>query len=115
MRSAVAGVATPRVEDGELNAVAARSTTEAWAVGSLGPADDPADDFRLATRLLTMQWDGSRWKAVPTPKINGSLYGVAITRTGEAWAVGASEPAGKQPDSALVIRWSGRAWTAHVR
>jgi hypothetical protein len=49
-----------------LNAVGARTSTDAWAVGNfLGPNDD---DGQV---MLTEHWNGSAWSQVPTPNGTG--------------------------------------------
>jgi hypothetical protein len=81
---------------GGLNAVAATSASNAWAVGSAGSGE-----------TLIERWNGRTWTRVPSPSpANSSLTGVAATSASNAWAVG-SAGSGK----ALIERWNGRTWT----
>jgi len=94
----------------ELTAVAARSATDAWAVGSYAiDATNP-----VLTEPLVLHWDGSSWTAVaaePLPA-SGGLDGVAIgsgPASNDVWAVGSFR-------SGLDLRpavegWDGETWT----
>src|SRR5262249_40531853 len=71
-----------------LNAVAALSESDAWAVGMYDPL--PRGIYPLAEH-----WDGQRWTAVPIPSPGGageptrsSLAAVAVDASDDAWAVG---------------------------
>jgi hypothetical protein len=69
--------ASPTTFNGLLRGVGAASATDAWAVGA---------QFTVAgTRTLALHWDGTRWKAVPSPSptaTNGSiLNGVSAVST----------------------------------
>jgi hypothetical protein len=96
--------ATAFVTPGDLNAVAASSARNAWAVGYAGA--DPA----LATSTLTVHWNGKTWKRVPSPSPGkqGELSGVAVLSAHLAWAVGSYDTAVGQ--NSLILRWNGRAW-----
>src|SRR5262245_38311142 len=60
-----------------LNAVAATSARDAWAVGVAGGGD------------LIVHWNGTAWKPVPSPDRAGSaLFGVSAVSARCAWAVG---------------------------
>jgi hypothetical protein len=75
--------------EGQLHAVAAASATDAWAIGG---------DYVL-------RWRGDQWNLVPVPGVSSVRYAdVASLRGGSAWIVGSS---GR---SALIERWTGRAW-----
>jgi len=84
-----------------LNAAAALSPDDAWAVGgySLGSVERP----------LILHWDGSSWQSAPVPDISGSLHGVHAVSANDVWAVGQSTNGGKP--SALTLHWDGKAWT----
>jgi hypothetical protein len=82
---------------GTLNAVAAASARNAWAVGVAG---DPAEP-----RPLILRWNGTRWRPVPSPAPpGGTLNGVAVASATSAWAVGSLRGA------ALIEHWNGRTW-----
>ena len=90
-----------------LNAVAAASPRNAWAVGSTGAGD--------TNRAFIVHWDGTAWQRVdaPTPVPGVSLLGVAATSPHNAWAVGQTAFKGAcGPTCATVIEhWDGSAWT----
>jgi hypothetical protein len=80
---------------GDLNAVAAASGSDAWAVGGNGKA-------------LTLHWNGKAWTRVATPSIsNASLYGVAAVSSSDAWAVGTGTASGRT----LILHWNGSRWS----
>jgi hypothetical protein len=74
----------PGGSDGNiLEAVAATSSTNAWAVGDYGTKD----------QTLIEHWNGRAWKQATSPNPGGSsnsniLHGVAATSSTNAWAVG---------------------------
>jgi hypothetical protein len=86
----------------ELNAVAARTTSDAWAVG----------DYYAGTaqRTLAEHFDGGAWTVVPTPNAGSApntLRGVAIVGPDDAWAVGSSRPDVFKP---VALHFDGTAW-----
>jgi hypothetical protein len=91
-----------------LDAVAATSATDAWAVGSYDDAG--------AYRSLTEHWDGKSWQVVPSPNpaagthtTNALAAVVAISKT-NAWAFGFYE---KRTTSfrTLIEHWNGSHWS----
>ncbi len=82
--------------EGGLNAVAAASPSDVWAVGYRGETD---------TRPFAEHWDGQRWAATPTVG-RGEFFDVAVPGGTQAWAVGISYPA----SGTLVERWRDGAW-----
>ncbi|MBF6614582.1 MAG: hypothetical protein IVW55_15830 [Chloroflexi bacterium] len=81
--------------------ISARSASDIWAVGNLGPA------------TATFHWDGKLWRRVPTPnpgdgRGNNSLNAVAVVASNEAWAVGSYSRGGK--GRPLALRWDGNKW-----
>jgi hypothetical protein len=88
-----------------LGAVAATSARSAWAVGCAcnGPAP----------KTLIEHWNGTRWKLMPSPNPAGGggsvLYGVAVTSTHNAWAVGCTGCFRTKPET-LILHWNGSAW-----
>jgi hypothetical protein len=77
------------------SAVAATSSTNAWAVG--GDTKGP----------LILHWNGTAWKQVPSP--SGALFGVAATSSTNAWVVGTYLHG--TINSALILHWNGATWT----
>jgi hypothetical protein len=95
-----------------LRSVSASSARNAWAVGTY---DSRATDVN---RTLTEHWNGTAWKLVASPNLDGPegpniLLGVAAISAGNAWAVGLYAASSSDPDHTLVEHWNGRTWT-HV-
>jgi hypothetical protein len=91
-----------------LSGVVATSAISAWAVGKYTLSNG------TTTRTLIEHWDGSDWKAQPSPnpyRFSGEplaeLDAVGATSSSNAWAVG--EVGGPY---ALIEHWNGKAWTA---
>jgi hypothetical protein len=104
----------PNTQGNTLNAVAALSPSDAWAVGYKN--DNNLND----SRTLTLHWDGTTWKTVASPNPgsipscqNGNtgnvLTAVAPVSTSDVWAVGFSFTctALLKP---MVLHWDGTAW-----
>jgi hypothetical protein len=88
-----------------LDAVAATSTTNAWAVGSYWNG--------TAYQTLIEHWNGTAWKQVTSPSPGGSsnknvLGGVAATSSTNAWAVGYFSNGTAY--RTLIEHWNGTAW-----
>ena len=90
---------TAGTESVDLNAIAADSTNDVWAVGGVRPAD----------HVLIEHWNGSRWSVVPSPTIgtSGRLWGVAAISPTDAWAVGSADSGGRT----LIEHWNGKQWS----
>ena len=73
----------------ELNAVAARSASDVWAVGG--------DNYEAVS--LVLHWNGSAWRQVSVPDI-GSLDAVSVA-PGRVWAAGGDQ----------VDQFDGTTWT----
>jgi erythromycin esterase-like protein len=89
-----------------LEAVAATSSTNAWAVGYFLYNG-------TAYRTLIEHWNGTAWKQVTSPNPGGSsdsnfLNGVAATSSTNAWAVGYFYNGAA--DQTLIEHWNGTAW-----
>ncbi len=102
------GNGTPK--NGSLGGIDARTTTDAWAVGSY--VNKHGIQLTLALR-----WDGHAWSVVPTPNPapagapkNGGLGSVYALSDTNVWAVGSylDADALSQP---LVEHWNGTAWS----
>lgn len=98
-----------------LNAVAARSPNDVWAVG-WHESEEPYSSDELT---YAQHWDGASWTIVPTPnpppRVPGArrqsyLRDVAVVGTSEAWAVGYYEK-GDILEEALSEHWDGNQWT----
>jgi putative transposase len=98
------GVASSR-----LDGLAARSATDAWAVGSVSawPKDTSAQP-------LILHWNGRRWARVPAAPVPGYAYvvllSVAARSATDAWAVGEAQPATSLELHPVIEHWNGRRW-----
>src|SRR5206468_369883 len=65
-----------------LHGVAARSSSDVWAVGSIVLLGQE--------QTLVEHWNGRRWVAVPSPSVgtHDTLYAVCVISRNDAWAVG---------------------------
>ena len=94
-----------------LNAVAATSTNDIWAVGLTTPADSGAP------QTLIEHWDGLSWSIVPSPNRPGRdaqnvLQGVTAVASDDAWAVGYSVDLDSPTIySTLTLHWDGVSWS----
>jgi len=87
-----------------LSGVAAIAASDAWAVGSYTTGS--------GFRTLTLHWNGTTWKKVPSPNAGSGkngLLAVAATSASNAWAVGYF--AGRTANRALIEHWDGKSWT----
>jgi hypothetical protein len=116
--AAPAWVITPTVNPSPLkvafsnqfNAVSARTSTDAWAVGNyIGPNDD---DGQV---MLAEHWNGTAWSQVPTPNVvrfDEKLNGVVEIAPNDVRAVGGtSDLTGFQPARPIAMHWNGTAWS----
>jgi hypothetical protein len=99
-------VVVPEPQDGtniELNAIAAASANDIWAVGKYST--------NMGQSTLTMHWNGTAWSIVASPNPNtflNSLNAVTVLASGQAWAVGrTSDGTGYKT---LTMRWNGTSW-----
>lgn len=82
-----------------LAAVAIRSVTDAWAVGSRRAVVQG----RLREQSFILHFDGRVWREAKAPDI-GPLSAVTVSAEGPAWALGA--------DSDAILAWDGEEWSA---
>lgn len=99
-------------EDNGLLAVAAASTTDAWAAGEYY-------DFlnRRKVQTLIEHWDGTRWTIVPSPNatqgmrpLDNYLFAAAADSASDAWVVGSTNTTSID-EQTLSEHWDGKAWT----
>jgi hypothetical protein len=90
---------------GEINAVAAFSARDVWAVGSLNLDRPQGSD---ASVPLVEHWNGFKWRRVPVPAdpALSELNAIAGTSSDNLWAVGGGFGAFKP----VILHWDGRAW-----
>jgi hypothetical protein len=102
----------PGTSGGALNAVAAISGSDIWAVGSYGDKVK-YDTYEYTTpKLLFLHWNGKVWSQVAGPANGegGRLTSIAAISSSDVWAVGGFW--GGEPDvSYISVHWDGRAWT----
>jgi hypothetical protein len=86
-----------------LYGVTVTSARRGWAVGETGSATG------TKTKTLILRWNGTTWTQVPSPTPAGgaTLYGVAMTSSRNAWAVGWAYRGGKT----LILHWNGTVWS----
>jgi hypothetical protein len=100
----------PSAAVNRLNGVAARTATDAWAVGSFTGADADAE----GQQMLTERWDGTQWRQVPAPSVphqDETLNAVSAGSADEAWAVGTTRVVSAAARSPLAVHWNGASWT----
>lgn len=82
--------------------VAARSATDAWAVGE-------AESTRGVLRPLIERWNGHAWRLLANPPVPPmtAMTSVTVQPDGQAWLVGTPF---KNSRSGVVLHWNGHAW-----
>jgi hypothetical protein len=92
-----------------LNAVSARTATDAWAVGQFPGAGDDA-----GLQIFAERWNGTQWQQTPTTNIvrqDERLLGVSASGPNDAWAVGNTNSISAASHDTLAAHWDGTAWT----
>jgi len=88
---------------------AARTSTDAWAVGEqfagAGQAPPPP---------VSYHWNGTAWSLVTTPTlgVSSALMAVSASTATDAWAVGFSI-LGRREHGTLIEHWNGTAWSVN--
>jgi hypothetical protein len=94
----------------KLNAVFARTATDAWAVGQFGETAEEDENGGLA-----LHWNGTAWTVSRTPNPqfrNEELKGVSGTSAADVWAVGGiGTSVNNLPRLPWAIHWNGIAWS----
>ena len=104
-------VASGSAIPGGLNAIAAISSTDVWAVG-----EQPKPAGAPSGVPLTMHWDGSAWSVVrnagPTLAWSSWLSNVVAITPRDVWAFGGqyASPPDQQAPQVLVEHWDGAQW-----
>jgi hypothetical protein len=84
------------------------STNDAWAIGSHNVSGS------LAVSTLTMRWNGSNWRIVPspdTPNFENHLNAIDGTSPNDLWAVGHTQNGDYSVREPLILHWNGSAWS----
>src|SRR6266536_2103757 len=89
----------PERLDNQLNAVAAFSDDDVWAVGSSYVNQEGGENFPL-----TMHWDGTSWAVVPVPDSYGheDVFAVDGSSPQDIWGIGLGHEA---------LHWDGQTWS----
>ena len=91
-------------EPNYLTGMTCLTSTDCWGVGRSSSG---------LAQTLTMHWDGSSWKTVPSPGVPSArahiLSDVSCTSSSECWAVGSYISAAFRVHS-LIMRWDGATW-----
>jgi hypothetical protein len=90
----------------EIRAVDAVAPDDVWAVGLW------SDRGRWLRRGLVLHWDGSSWRQVPIPFVDGETHldGLSAVASDDAWVVGETCPgpcSGQAHSTALALHWDG--------
>ena len=95
-------VAAVQAEGSSLYGVAARSSRDVWAVGSIVVPGGQE-------HTLAEHWNGRRWAVVPSPNVGtyNELNSVCVISHNDAWAVGNSFPDGVY----ILMHWDGTSWS----
>jgi len=93
----------PSSTQNALNAVAAVSANDVWAVGFAAIGSNP---------ILIEHWDGNAWSVVPNPpssKPITDLTGLAMIAANDIWAVGIGTV--EDELGTATLHWNGTAWS----
>lgn len=103
-------VSVSGVGDAWIEAMAATSSTDIWAVGTMFP-----DDSEYGGKLC-LHWDGNSWKKVTIPEFGTSatwIYSAATPSQGELWIAGDTiNAADDQSWSCIVAQYKNGKWTS---
>lgn len=92
---------------GVMGQVVTISETDAWAVGEVWAAGNPAD-----AKAMTFHWNGKHWSQVSVPQLpNSVLKAIAVSSANSLWAVGYWQTnVAEQVPLPLLLHWDGRSW-----
>ncbi|MDQ6659779.1 MAG: hypothetical protein M3Z24_02295 [Chloroflexota bacterium] len=100
----------PGSAQNSLNAIAATSIKDAWAVGTFSASHFGSQ----GSKALIEHWNGSAWSVFnspDTPLGNSILNGVAAISPTNAWAVGyAFNESNNSEQHTLIEHWNGTSW-----
>lgn len=93
-----------------LEAVAARTPTDVWAVGW----DRDYDTAGRPVSSLVAHWNGTTWTRIPSPNpLNRNiLYDVAALAADDVWAAGVAQDTSGSgiAQRSLLMHWNGTTW-----
>ncbi len=99
-----------------LNAVAAITANNIWAVGFYSNTPN-IDNPNVTANVHTLieHWNGTQWSIVQSPNsgsIQNGLYGVTASTANNIWAVGTFCCPNNQPgEQTLIEHWNGTQWS----
>lgn len=94
----------PPIPSARLTGVWARSSTDAWAVGT--------QDYDSAPKPVILHWDGRTWQRVAGPAPAGWAYAVAGDANGNVWISGTNPiPPYVEYPGTLLLRYTGGRWS----
>jgi hypothetical protein len=90
---------------GSMNAVAASSASNAWAVGN--------SISGVTVTPLAMRWNGTTWRRTPIDDGHANVELTAISTSGpkNAWAIGQLINRSDLSTTSYLFHWNGRRWT----
>ena len=102
----IANIPQPGSVRDMLHSATATSPSDVWAVG-----DQEGANGKFET--LAEHWDGSSWRATPTPNPGSTgnhLYAIDAVSANNVWAAG-MQLSTDSPDQGLVEHWDGKKWS----
>ena len=99
------------VGNNQLYGVAARSSSDVWAVGASTIMTDP-----LRVAPLAMRWDGTGWTVPPTPPLpadtnSASFLAVVAVSSNDVWGLGGTTNGTTGEGDTYAADWNGSDWT----
>lgn len=93
---------------GSFSSVSADSSTDAWAVGTIGSG--------VGASPLADHWNGTSWQQAAVPKNQTTVHldAVSAASSSDAWAVGSSGNQFPHYQTPLAYHWDGKTWTNHT-
>ncbi|MFB9237668.1 hypothetical protein ACFFWC_19265 [Plantactinospora siamensis] len=94
----------PSISSARLTGVWARSSTDAWAVGT--------QDYDSDAKPVILHWNGSTWQRVAGPAAAGWTYAIAGDANGNVWISGTNPiPPYIEYPGTLLLRYTGGRWS----
>ena len=97
----------PNIDENLLQAVAASSSNDVWAVGSTNFGST------TVSKTLIEHWNGSTWSVVASPNSgtgNNFLQSVTVISSTDAWASGYYTNKSSLVEHMLMEHWDGFSW-----
>jgi hypothetical protein len=111
-------VSSPAINFATLNAVAAISPTDVYAVGSYGTVQaGPNPPGPSNQRPIALHWGGTQWSsplALPAATY-GSLGSALALASNDVWLAGYDKNTIGDSKKLLAVHWNGQGWTRPVQ